>query len=382
VTRYDRYVLSQYLLVFGFFALVLVGMFWVNQAVSLFDRLIGDGQSALVFLEFTLLALPTLTRTVAPMAIFGAVVYVTNRQSGDSELTVMQATGSGGWRLARPAMVFGLLMALFMSVVTHGLRPASIQQLTDREAELSQNIAARLLTEGSFLNPTPGVTFYIRAIDTDGTLRDVFLSDRRDPTQVVTFTAARAFLVRADGSSSLIMVDGLAQRLDVARQTLSTTLFEDLSYDISALIARDGDRVRNIRAVSTYELLAFRDELIEDEGFERGRLVEELHQRFSWATICFAVALVGVSTLMLGAYSRFGVWRQALLAFVLLVLLEMLRGIVTDPVIRNPQVWPLLYLPSLLGVAISAAFLQMTGRPVWLALRLPRRAPPDREAPA
>ncbi|MCU0903725.1 MAG: LptF/LptG family permease, partial [Tabrizicola sp.] len=58
VSRFDRYLLSQFLALFGFFALVLVAVYWVNRAVGLFDQLIGDGQSALVFLEFSILTLP------------------------------------------------------------------------------------------------------------------------------------------------------------------------------------------------------------------------------------------------------------------------------------------------------------------------------------
>ena len=95
MSRYDRYVLSQYLLFFGFFALILVAVFWINRAVVLFDRLIGDGQSAMVFLEFSALTLPNLIRMVLPMAAFAATVYVTNRLNSESELTVMQATGTG-----------------------------------------------------------------------------------------------------------------------------------------------------------------------------------------------------------------------------------------------------------------------------------------------
>ena len=43
MSRFDRYLLSQLLALFGFFALVLVAVFWVNRAVGLFDQLIGDG---------------------------------------------------------------------------------------------------------------------------------------------------------------------------------------------------------------------------------------------------------------------------------------------------------------------------------------------------
>ncbi|SFT76689.1 LPS export ABC transporter permease LptF [Sedimentitalea nanhaiensis] len=364
MSRYDRYVLSQYLVLFGFFALILVAVFWINRAVVLFDNLIGDGQSAMVFLEFTALTLPNLIRMVLPMAAFAAAVYVTNRLNGESEMTVMQATGSSPWRLARPALVFGLITAAMMSILTHVLLPASTSQLAIREAEVARNVTARLLTEGSFLHPAPGVTFYIRQIDPDGTLNDVFLSDRRDPEQTVTYTGAEAFLVRDGDQANLIMVDGLAQRLDTATLTLSTTVFQDFSYNISSLLKERAARSRSIRSIPTIELMTEQNQISATEDFTPGQLAEELHLRFARALICIAVTLIGFSTLLLGGFSRFGVWRQILLAFVLLIVLEVLRGVVSDPVLENPRLWPLLYLPTVAGIATAMLFLQMAGRPL------------------
>ena len=373
VSRYDRYVLSQFLLFFGFFALILVAVFWINRAVVLFDRLIGDGQSAMVFLEFTALTLPNLIRMVLPMAAFAASVWVTNRLNSESELTVMQAIGSSPWQLARPALAFGLVTALMMSILTHVLMPAATSQLAVREAEVARNVTARLLTEGSFLHPSNGVTFYIRQIDPDGTLRDVFLSDRRDPEQSVIYTGARAFLVRDGEQSNLIMVDGMAQRLDNQNRTLSTTIFADFSYDISALIRKTDQRARNIRAIPTLELMQDRTRITEAEGYTPGQLADELHQRFARALICIAVTMIGFSSLLLGGYSRFGVWRQALLAFVLLIFLEVLRGLVSEPVLNNADLWPLIYLPTLVGLALATLFLQNASRPMKLLFR--RRIP-------
>ena len=371
MSRYDRYVLSQLLLFFGFFALVLVAVFWINRAVVLFDRLIGDGQSALVFLEFTALTLPNLIRMVLPMAAFAAAVYVTNRLNSESELTVMQATGSGPFRLARPVLVFGLVAAGMMTVLTHVLMPASVAQLAEREREVARNVTARLLSEGSFLHPADGVTFFVRKIDRDGTLNDVFLSDRRRAGNPATYTAARAFLVRDGDRSNLIMVDGLAQRLDGATNALSTTLFSDFSYDITALVKTEEGGARDIRAISSWELLRGQAAILANEGFSAGELAEELHLRFARALICVSVALIGFSSLMLGGFSRFGVWRQALVAFLLLIALEALRGVVDGPVLRNPAAWPLIYLPTVAGLAIAGVFLRFAGRP--LPRLLPRR---------
>lgn len=369
MSRYDRYVLSQFLLFFGFFALILVAVFWINRAVVLFDRLIGDGQSALVFLEFTALALPNLIRMVLPMAVFAASVFVTNRLQSDSEITVMQATGSSPWRLARAPLVFGILTALMMSVLTHFLLPASVSQLAQREAEVARSVSARLLSEGTFLHPASGVTFYIGQIDPDSTLNDVYLSDRRDAAQTISYTAAQAFLVRDGDRANLIMVDGMAQRLDTTNLTLSTTLFSDFSYDISSLIAKKEPSGRSIRAIPTLELLPAFASIADTERYSAGQLVEELHLRFSRALVCIAVALLGFSTLMLGGFSRFGVWRQALLAFVLVILLEVLRGAVSDPVLSNPDLWPLMYLPTIAGLALAALFLQFASRPLSILLR-------------
>ncbi len=377
MSRYDRYVLSQLLLFFGFSALILVSVFWINRAVVLFDRLIGDGQSALVFFEFTALILPNLIRMVLPMAAFAAAVWVTNRLNSESELTVMQATGSSPWRLARPALAFGLITALMMSILTHVLMPASIKQLAVREAEMARNVTARLLTEGDFLHPTSGVTFYIREIDPNGTLRDVFLSDRRDETRETTYTAAEAYLVRDGERGNLIMVNGMAQRLDVDSHSLSTTVFTDFSYDISALIKERDKSSRNIREIPTLELIRDRAGIAQNENFTEGQLAEELHLRFARALVCIAVALIGYSTLMLGSYSRFGVWRQVLLAFVLLILLEVMRGVVSEPVLSNPDMWPLIYLPTVTGLLVAALFMQIASRPMS-ALIPWRRAARDR----
>lgn len=363
VSRYDRYVLSQLLLLFGLFSLILAGVFWINRAVSLFDRLIADGQSAMVFLEFSALTLPNLIRIILPVATFTASVYVTNRLQSESELTVMQSIGSSPWRMAKPFFMFGLIVGLMMSILSHILLPASMAQLKLRETEVAQNASASLLTEGTFLHPTPGVTFFIRSINEEGALKDVFLSDRRDPEITVTYTALSAFLVRDEQNARLIMVDGLAQRLTTATQELSTTNFADFSYDISALLRATGPTKRGIRELGTHELLFQRDQLI-DDGYSEGHLAEELHLRFARAVICLAVALIGFSALQLGGFSRFGLWRQIILAVFVLIGVEMLRGFVAQPVLQDARAWPLIYLPAALGLSAAVMFLWLATHPL------------------
>lgn len=374
MAKFDRYMLSQLLVLFGFFALVLVAIFWINRAVVLFDRLIGDGQTALVFLEFTALGLPSLIATVLPIATFAASVYVTNRMTTDSELTVLQATGTGPWRLARPVLVFGICVALFMATLSNILVPMAQSQLKEREQEIAQNVTARLLTEGTFLHPTKQVTFYTRVIDTDGILRDVFVSDRRNPDQGIIYTAAEAYLLRNGETTTLIMVDGLAQRLERDGLRLATAKFADFSFDISGLMRTETVQSLNIRNTTTPALLANWTSLGAQSGQSAGALAEEVHARFARPLFCITAALIGFTTLLIGGFSRFGVWREIVFAFGLLVLLDGMRGTLSSQVEDNSKLWMLLYLPTLAGALIAALMLWHASNPAWRARLLRRRA--------
>jgi len=366
VARSDRYMLSQLLVLFGFFALVLVALFWINRAVILFDRLIGDGQSALVFLEFTALGLPKLITTVLPIATFAGAVYVTNRMSSESEMTVLQSTGAGPWRLARPVLLYGLCVALMMSVLSHFLVPMAQAQLTQRENEISQNVTASLLREGRFLHPTDNVTFYTRAIDEDGILRDVFLSDRRDAAEGVIYTAAEAYLVRNGDGTTLIMVDGLAQRMEQADKRLATAKFRDFSFDISTLVSDTAGADVDVVNMITPRLLAPWDEIATLSGETTGVLAEEFHSRFAQALFCIVAALVGFATLLMGGFSRFGVWREVTIAFALLITIDGLRGTLVSAVREDAAQWPLMYVPTLVGTLLVLAMLWHCANPGWL----------------
>lgn len=370
MSRFDRYMLSQLLILFSFFALVLVSVYWVNRAVVLFDTLIANGQSAWVFLEFSALSLPRVIRLVMPMSVFAAAVYVTNRLSSESELTVMQATGFSPWRLARPVLFYGVIVMAMMSVLTHVLVPISSEQLTRRQQEVTENVTARLLTEGTFLHPTTGVTFYIREITPDGVLRDVFLSDRRNPQEVITYTAEQSYIVNTDSGPRLVMVQGLSQIHLVESDRLFTTNFSDFTYDISSLIGKPEDGARRMEFIATPELLRQPRAISAETGVPYGWVMEEVHSRFNRPLMVIAAALVGFATLLLGGFSRFGVWRQIVIAFVLLVLVEGSRSATLDPVRSNGDLWPLIYLPSLFGLLLGAGLLWLAAHP----LRFGRKA--------
>ena len=363
LARFDRYVLSQLFVLFGFFSLVLVSVYWINRAVILFDRLIADGQPASVFLEFTALSLPNVVRMVLPMSAFAASVYVTNRLASESELVVMQATGYSPWRLARPVVIFGLIVGTFMMVLTQYLVPTSLEQLRFRENEISGTLSAKLLREGEFMNPSEGVTFYIREITPEGVLKDVFLSDRRNADRATTYSSVDGFLVNEPTGPKLVMVNGIAQALNTETRKLTKTKFTDFAYNISDLIDAPGALFKPLDQRSTAELYFATDLVSKATAQTPGRILEEVHGRFNQPILCVVAALIGFSTLLVGGFSRFGVGRQIIGAILLLVLVKLVESIVTDPIRANANLWPLVYAQSVFGLGVSILMLRLAARP-------------------
>ena len=361
--RIDRYILSQLLQYFGFFALVLVGVYWINKAVGLFDQLIGDGQSSLVFLEFSLLTLPTVIKLVLPVAAFIATVYATNRMMTESELVVMQATGFSAFRLARPVVYFGLVVALMLTVMGHVLVPASRSMLVSARAIMSENITARYLNEGTFTHPSANVTLYIRAISPTGELLDLFLADDRKPDETTTYTAKKALFARGDAGPKLIMFDGMAQVLTRSTQRLSVTRFVDFTFDIGALLTASVRPDRTPGELTTPELLWPTPAILTETGATAANLLFEAHNRFAEPLLAVSVALVGFSALLVGGFSRFGLWRQIAMAVALLVVLQGFATVAGDLAAQMPQGWLLAYAAPLAGIAMAWGLLGWAGRP-------------------
>jgi len=371
--------LSQLMTLFGFFSLVLIMVYWINRAVILFDQLIADGQSAGVFLAFTALSLPQVITIVLPLSAFAASLYVTNRMSNEAELTVVQATGFSPFRIARPVALFGLVVTLLMSALVHVLAPAALTELNAREAEIAGTATSRLLREGTFINPVDGVTVYIREITPGGELQDIFLSDQRAESETVTYTAARAYLVQAPEGPQLVMVDGSIQTLRVSERQLVTTGFSDLVYNLAPLLPEPGTARRSSREFPTLALLDAAPDTVALTRKSAEILHAEAHDRVAETLLALVAALLGFATLLVGQFSRFGVWRQVVAAIFLVIFVKGIETLATAAIRDAPDRWWLAYMPVLVGIAIVWGLLTRATRPmIW---RPRRPAPAEASAP-
>ena len=361
MARLDRYILVQLLWIFGFFSLVLVSVYWVNRAVRLFDQLVSDGQPVSVFLEFTILSLPMMIRTVLPISAFVAATYVTYSLMRSSEIAALQAAGVSATRLARPVIVFGLIVSAFLLVLMHVLIPEARSQLSRRQAEVAQNFTAGLLQDGVFQHPAEGVTFFINEITPEGVLRGIYLSDARSTLRRVDYTARTALIVPEATGPKLVMIDGLAQVHDETTGRLSVTGFGDFTYDLG-VFAQAGAQRRNVQELSTRALWSPSAADLESTGATPAILRFELVTRFTDAFAALGTALIGFAALIAGGFNRLGFWREILMAVALMAFLQILGNALSGFALRSASMAWVGLVPLTVALALSYALMRWSMR--------------------
>ena len=353
MSRFDRYLFTQYFLMFGFFSLILLFIYWINKAIALFDNLISDGQTFLVFLEFSILTIPPIIPIVAPLAAFAAAIFVTNRLKNDSELTIMQATGFSPLRLSRSIFLFGLVVTIILLIISHYLIPKSNNILLKRQNEVASSLNAKLLKVGSFIHPQNGVTFYIGGISTSGVIEDVFVLDERNKDREIIVTSKSGYLITNNNNPILVLKDGIVQNYDLKSTNLSTIHFQDLSYDLTSWSVKE--RMSKSKLLLTYSSFdLFKDPELVSILTDSSPIsvLEELHSRILTPLLALIAALIGFSTLMIGDYSRFGASKQISVGTVILILIKLSESYGNELMLKSQGNWLALYLPVLIGILI------------------------------
>ena len=363
MSRIDLYIYMQMLTLFGFFALMLVAVYWINRAVGLLDQLVGDGQSIGVFVQMSLLSIPSVVELTVPMASFAACLFVGNKLAQDSELVVMQATGYSSFRMIRPALFFAASVALMTALVTNFLIPAAAKQSREMRAEIAQNTTAKYLKEGQFLSPAAGVMLFTRSISPQGEMLDIFISDSRNPAAQMIYTADRAFVINDLGEPKLLMLDGMVQRFAPDQSVLSLSEFADFTYSLASILNTPNSGARVLQEWSTGELMFPSPQNLEQSGITKSRAQFAGHTRLTWPISAGLVAAVGFATLLLGGYSRFGLMWQIIGAVGLLIALYSVHIVTLS---RGPRIeggWVLAYVTPLSAGLLTAAILALSQRP-------------------
>ncbi len=266
---------------------------WLTLLLREIKLLTSEGQTFLLFLKITALAIPNLIVTVAPVAYLIASLHTLNRLNGDSELIVLSASGSSSWRLLFPyfalaSIVFGAVLAANLYVL-----PPSAKLLNDYISQVRADLLSQVLQPGEFSDLEAGLTIHIRGKAENGDLLGVAVHDERDKATINTVIAERGEVWSDGGRAQMDLHDGQILRQQAGNRNVQFIHFETYSFDMGDFTAKAGKREPRVQELPIGELL-FPDRESSYYIANATSIRSEIHQRLSTPFYSLVYALLAV----------------------------------------------------------------------------------------
>jgi lipopolysaccharide export system permease protein len=359
MTLFGRYMFRQVTNAFLVILLTLTLVVWLATALKELNLITSQGQGILLFLEMTMLSLPSLMALIAPNAMLMAALYTLDRMNGDSELIVMTASGAPVWRIGAPLLALASLVSLAILLANLFVTPASMRALRDLVTQVRADLISQVLQPGRFSSPEKGLTFHIRDRSLNGDLLGLLVHDSRDSSQVMSYLAERGRIITNDEGSYLVMLDGYVQRFrsgddEKKEKDVQMVAFDQNMLDLSEFSPKDKSG-KDIRPREMYLGDLLNPDLT-DKAIQReyGQIRSELHDRFATPLYPLVFTFVAIAFLGHARTTREARWAQIIAAFGIAVGLRVAGLTASNLVALNAWAVALVYALPLGAILVAA----------------------------
>lgn len=356
MTLFGRYMFRQVANAFIVILLTLTIVVWLATALKELNLITSRGQGILLFLQMTMLSLPSLMALIAPNAVLMASLYTLDRMNGDSELIVMTSSGAPIWRIGAPLLALASLVSIGILLANVFLTPASMRALRDFVTQVRADLISQVLQPGRFSSPENGLTFHIRDRSLNGDLLGLLVHDERDDKQVMSYLAERGRIITNDEGSYLVMLDGYVHRYNAEDKDKNVQIvaFDQNMLDLSEFAPKD-TASKDVRPREMY----FSDLVspdTTDKAIQRGygQIRAELHDRLATPLYPLVFAFIAIALLGHARTTRESRWGQILTAFGIALGLRVAGLTVANLVAINSWAVVLVYGIPLGAIVVAA----------------------------
>ncbi|KXV64528.1 LPS export ABC transporter permease LptF [Gluconobacter oxydans] len=357
----DRYILRQLLIALLALTGGATALIWLTQSLHFVSMVVQHGLSLRVFIQLTSLMLPSFIAVILPITTFLVVLFTYQRMVGDRELTVMRAAGRSPLELARPGLLCAFFSVILCYVLTLWLAPVSYHAFHRYEFQIRNRMAAFLLQDGVFTSLSNDMTVYVRGRTSDGQLHGVLVEDDRDPDSHTTILAERGTMVVVNDQPRVVLYDGSREEIDRHTGRLNVLTFGRNTIDLTSSRQHNHED-RDPDEMSLREL--FHPDPHEVSERDRGKNIVVGWRRLTSPLTALSFAMIGLVTVLRGAFSRHGNITRPLIAILTVVGLLAISLMLQNLAGRHLALVPLIWLEAILPAVVCAAMLfleQWTG---------------------
>ena len=265
---------------------------------------IGQGQSPLILIKISLLAMPKLISPVLPVALFVAALITLNRLHTEQEIVVCFASGMSIWKVIAPAMRTATVFTLIALFLNLWLAPLADRVMRNELFRIRTDLAASMIHVGQFNSPAAGLTVYAQDLDQGGAFHNVFMFQEKEGGGDSTFIAARGKMAKRNGQPVMLLLDGSNQEISAAG-VLNYLKFDEYTVDLAPYLA--SDQIIQYKIADRYlHELVYPDLTQKWERKNRKALLAEAHGRLSAPLYNLAFVAMALAAVIGGPFSRLG----------------------------------------------------------------------------
>lgn len=354
--KLNTYIIKQIFIGFLLVSFSLMSIIWLTQSLRFVDLITNKGISIGLFAELTSLLMPRIFTILSPISVFAAVLFVYNRMLSDRELVVMKAAGISPWQNAKPAVIFGILLALFNVYVMNIGIPQAENRFNELQWRIKNDVSHLMFREGEFTTLQHGLTVFITSHEADGSISGILINDERNPKTRSTVSAELGRIIHTDKGPRIILINGNRQEININNGQFNSILFDRYSVDFGAKETK-ARKAAGAREKSLKELLSAGNNP-DLSPKEAKRWIVEGNKRFTTPILNIVYALIACTGLLIGNFNRRGQFKIVSCSITGMVIIQALDLAIGNLASKHLAWLIVLYLNALLPFLVCLFLLR------------------------
>ncbi len=351
---YAKYLFQKTSFAFVSIISVLILLIWFSRAIGFVKYVTENGVALSQFFYLFILILPWLLLFIAPVSLLAAILLIFNRMSASNEITILKNSGLTKLQICRPIILLAAILSIFCFAVSFYLMPYANKELRLSRINIENNYTSLSFAPQTF-ETMKNLTIYARDRDEKNQLFGILIHDKRNLAYSLTITSQSGRISVEDKSALLYMENGTVQKFNYQDQKSEILNFDSYVFNLTENHKSDVSLHWKPGELYLNELLN-PDTNLEESELEKYRV--EINQRFTYPLLPIAFALISMSFVLRGQFSRHGNLTNTVLAILMSAIFLGLTITSYNLISLSPSFIPLPYLNFLLFSALSLKLLE------------------------
>jgi len=210
----SRYILKQLIMPFLFSLLIIIFVLFTQFLLRAIDRFLGKGLETGIILEYLFLNLGWIAALSVPMAVLIAALMSFGQLSEDNEITAMRASGISFLVIIRPALIFGISIALLLTYFNNFIMPEMNFKARMLSGDIYRKRPDMNIEPGHFVDDLPEYSMIIKG-KSGKLMNDVRIFSKGGGKSQTSIYSNQGELNTIDDAIILTLYDGEIHELDL-----------------------------------------------------------------------------------------------------------------------------------------------------------------------